>query len=133
MPKHTPKTQPDMEHALDLRQLLDRIHNRCTFLKLMGQGLGYSALAASLPGCGSGGSDGGNTNPPPPPLPPNTLSAASAEYTTLKRTSFGVQGDALAATQSMGINAYLETQLDYRNIDDGNLENTIAGLFPLTK
>ncbi|KPJ93092.1 MAG: hypothetical protein AMJ55_08735, partial [Gammaproteobacteria bacterium SG8_15] len=50
----------------------------------------------------------------------------------LKRTSFGVHRDALSAAQSMGIDAYLENQLNYQTIDDGDLESTLATLFPNT-
>lgn len=128
MPKDNPNSPSEHESALDLRVQLEGVHNRRAFLALMGKGLGFSALAATLPGCGGGSGDGGTTTPPPPA---NTLPAASAEYTALKRTSFGVHRDALAAIQSMGINAYLETQLDYQNIDDSDLEATIQTRFPL--
>jgi len=94
--------------------------SRREFLKLLGKGIGYSALATTLPGCGGGGG-----SPVIPVLP------TSAEYSALKRTSFGVHRDELTLIQSMGINAYLEQQLDYQNINDGNLENTIQTLFPL--
>jgi hypothetical protein len=107
----------------DLNAVLERLHSRRDFLKLFGKGLGYSALASTLPACSS--SD--DPAQPAPLIPP-----ASAEYTALKRTSFGVHRDALNAIQSMGIDAYLEQQLDYTQIDDGNLEATIQNLFPLT-
>jgi hypothetical protein len=110
---------------MDLRSLLDSVHSRRDFMKIMGMGLGYSALASALPGCGSGGSGD-------PSLPPLSLPPASLEYTVLKRTSFGVHRDALSAIQNIGINAYLEGQLDYQAINDGNLETTIQTLFPLT-
>jgi hypothetical protein len=107
--------------------MLDTVHSRRDFLKLMGAGLGYSALASVLPGCGGG--SGGNEAPP---APQPALPAATAEYTALKRTSFGVHRDSLSAIKSMGIDAYLENQLDYQAINDGNLEATIQNLFPLT-
>jgi hypothetical protein len=114
----------------ELLSLLDSLHSRREFLKIMGMGLGYSALATTLPACSSDG-DGGGGNGTPLPSDP-TLPAASQEYAILKRTSFGVHRDALSAAHSMGIDAYLENQLDYQAIDDGDLESTIATLFPNT-
>jgi len=108
----------------ELLALLDSLHSRRDFLKLFARGLGYSALAGSLPGCGGG--SGGSAPPTIAQIP-----APSAEYTVLKRTSFGVRRDELDMMQSIGINTYLEQQLDYLNITDGNLENTIQNLFPL--
>ncbi len=99
------------------------LHSRRDFIKLFGKGLGYTALVSALPGCSS-------SDDPLPPAPP-VIPQASAEYTALKRTSFGVHRDALNAIQNMGIDAYLEQQLDYSNIDDGDLEATIQSLFPL--
>jgi hypothetical protein len=108
----------------DLLSLLDSLHSRRDFLKLFAKGLGYSALAGSLPGCGGG--SGGSVPPTIAQIP-----APSAEYTVLKRTSFGVHRDELDMIQRIGINTYLEQQLDYLNINDGNLENSIQNLFPL--
>ncbi|HZM00975.1 MAG TPA: DUF1800 domain-containing protein [Planctomycetota bacterium] len=99
------------------------LHNRREFLRLVGSGLGYSALV-SIPGCGGGG--GGSSAPPAPVIP-----AASGEYTALKRTSFGVRRDELDAIMSLGIDAYLEQQLAYELIDDSALEATIQAQFPL--
>jgi uncharacterized protein (DUF1800 family) len=115
----------------DLRSLPDSLHSRRDFLKIMAVGLGYTALAPALHGCGSGGDSGSGVINNPPPLQPS-LPAASEEYTVLKRTSFGVHRDALNAIQGMGIDAYLENQLDYLAISDGDLEATIANLFPAT-
>jgi uncharacterized protein (DUF1800 family) len=114
-----------------LLSLLDNLHSRRDFLKIMGMGLGYSALAATLPACSSGGDGGGSGIGIPPPVEP-VLPAASQEYSILKRSSFGVHRDALSAAQSMGIDAYLEQQLNYETINDGDLESTIATLFPTT-
>jgi len=113
--------------AFDFNEILNNLQTRREFLKLISKGLGYTALAGTLPACGGGG---GNNNPAPSPSA--EIPAASAEYTVLKRTSFGPHRDALAAIQNMGIEAYLEQQLDYTQIDDGDLEATIANLFPLT-
>ncbi|WP_455223385.1 DUF1800 domain-containing protein [Kaarinaea lacus] len=127
MTTRSPKNkQDDATTRKELLSLLDNLHSRRDFLKIMGMGLGYSALATTLPACSSGG-DGGTPLPSDPSLP-----AASQEYSILKRTSFGVHRDALSAAQSMGIDAYLENQLNYQAIDDSNLETTIATLFPLT-
>lgn len=116
--------------AYDLKALLDSLHTRRGFLKLFGTGLGYSALAATLPACGGGG--GGGTSTPTQPAAAPVIPQASSEYTVLKRASFGVLRDELNAIMGMGIDAYLEQQLDYTNIDDGNLEATIQTLFPLS-
>lgn len=117
----------DKKTSLELNTLLDSLHNRRDFMKLFGKGLGYTALASALPACSS--SDG---DPVPPAPAPPVIPQASAVYTALKRTSFGVHRDALSSMHSMGIDAYLEQQLDYLNIDDGDLQTTIQTLFPLT-
>ena len=112
----------------NLNNVLDNLHSRRDFLKLLSKGLGYSALLTNLPGCGGGGSgDSGN-----PVTPATVIPQASPEYTVLKRTTFGVHRDELSAIQSVGIDAWLEQQLDYANINDGNLETIIQSLFPLT-
>ena len=108
--------------SLDLNTVLDKLHSRRDFLTLFGKGLGYTALASTLPACSSD-----DPEQSAPLIPP-----ASAEYAALKRTSFGVHRDALSAIQSMGVDAYLEQQLDYTRIDDDDLEPTIQSLFPLT-
>jgi len=113
----------DKNTPFELNTLLDSLHNRRDFLKLFGKGLGYTALASAVPACSS-------SDDPAPPAP--VIPAASRAYSALKRTSFGVHRDALVSIQSMGIDAYLEQQLDYTQIDDGNLEATIQSLFPLT-
>ena len=115
----------EKDTSLDLGAVLDSLHSRRDFMKLFGRGLGYSALASVLPACSS---DSDSPAPPAPVIPP-----ATAEYTALKRTSFGVHRDALSAIQSLGIDAYLDQQLDYQNIDDGDLDTTIQTLFPLTQ
>jgi Protein of unknown function (DUF1800) len=124
------KTPHDNDAAgQELCKLLDSVHSRRSFLKGMGLGMGYAALTA----CGSSGDDSSGT-PPVEEVPetPITLPAASAEYNALKRTSFGVHRDSLSAMKSIGIDAYLENQLDYKSINDGDLESTIANLFPLS-
>ena len=116
--------------SFDLTAILDRLQSRREFLKLFGKGLGYTALASTLPACGGGGGGGGGSSAQPPPRA--AIPTASAEYTVLKRTSFGVHRDALTTIQDIGIDAWLEQQLDYTRIDDGDLEATIQTLFPLT-
>jgi hypothetical protein len=116
----------------DLNTLLGSLHSRRNFMKLLGKMTAYSTLASTLSACGGGGggSDSGaasGTNHPAAVIP-----AASGEYSTLKRTSFGAHRDELAMIHSMGIDAYLERQLDPAGIDDGNLETTLQTLFPLT-
>ena len=121
--------------AYDLKTILDSLHNRRDFLKLFGKGLGYSALVSTLSACGggsSGGADSDSSNTPAQTTPVAFIPQASSEYTALKRTSFGVHRDELSAIQSIGVDAYLEQQLDYTQINDGNLEATIQALFPLS-
>jgi uncharacterized protein (DUF1800 family) len=112
----------------DLNTLLGSLHSRRNFMKLLGKMAGYPALTSTLGACGGGGGDGGVTGSTPAAVTP----AASSEFTTLKRTSFGAHRDELAMIQSMGIDAYLERQLNPAQIDDGNLETTLQTLFPLT-
>lgn len=113
--------------------MLDRLRDRREFLQLFGKGLGYGAVAALLPACGgsSSKSDSEDESHPPPPKKP-VIPPASAEYTALKRTSFGPHRDELQSIRTLGINAYLEGQLDYQAIDDSALEAEIAAKFPLT-
>jgi len=139
------KTQHDDATAsLKLRKVLDSVHSRRSFLKGIGMSLGYGALSA----CGSSDDSSSNnsagdilvddgTDDPPvddgtPALPTVSLPPASAEYNVLKRTSFGVHRDSLSSIQSLGIDTYLENQLDYQSIPDGDLEITIDTLFPLS-
>ncbi len=130
-----PQTEPA---CANLFAVLDSLSSRREFLKLFAKGFGAAALAASLPGCGGGGG-GGGSNPGtegdglPPPASAASLPKASAEFTALKRTSFGAHRDAMEDIKTTGIGPYLEAQLDYTRIDDGNLESTIQTLFPLTR
>ena len=118
--------------SIDIRTVLDGVQNRREFLKLFGKGLGYSALASSLSACGGGGGgDGGGTDPVQPAATP-LIPQASSEYTVLKRVTFGLHRDERNAIENIGIDAWLERQLDYSQIDDGDLEATIQSLFPLT-
>ncbi len=113
--------------VFDPGTILDSLHSRREFLKLIATGLGYSTLA-SLAGCGGGGGDGDPTEP----IPLAVIPTASSEYTALKRTSFGVHRDELSAIQALGIDDYLEQQLNYELIDESALEATIQALFPRT-
>jgi hypothetical protein len=115
--------------GIALDSVLGRLQHRREFLQLLGRGLGYAALASTLPACG-GGSSGGSD--PVTPAPTEAIPAAASEYTVLKRTSFGVHHDALSAIRNLGVDAFLERQLDYTQIDDGALESSIQALFPLT-
>jgi uncharacterized protein (DUF1800 family) len=117
--------------SVDLCAFLNNLHSRREFLKLFGKGLGYTALAATLPACGGGGGGGsGGSNDPVQPA--GVLPQASTAYTVLKRTGYGVRRDELDLVQNIGIDAYLEQQLDYTQIDDADLEATLQTLFPLT-
>ncbi len=119
----------DNNATLNLRDLLERLQNRREFLQMLGRGLGYGAAAALLPACGSS-SDSNDQSLPPPASP--AIPAARPEYTVLKRTSFGPHRDALESIDALGIDAYLEQQLDYTALDDSALEAEIAAKFPLT-
>jgi hypothetical protein len=118
--------------------LLEKLHalrSRREFLQLFGKGLGYSALATILPACGNSSSSGDEPDAPvptPSPPPKPALPAAYPEYTALKRLSFGPYRDELAAIKNIGINSYIEQQMDHLNISDGTLEADIRALFPLT-
>lgn len=112
----------------DLQALLGRIQNRREFLRMFGRGLGYGALATMLPACGGSGSDDDDD----PSNGESPIPKPSHEYTVLKRTSFGPHRDEMTSIQTLGINNYLEGQLDHLNIHDGSLEADIQALFPLT-
>jgi len=118
--------------SLDLDAILGRLQNRREFLQMFGRGLGYGALVTVLPACGGGGGsdDDDDDDPPPPQMSP--IPQPSPEYSVLKRTSFGPHRDELASIQTLGINNYLEAQMDHLNINDGSLEADIQALFPLT-
>jgi hypothetical protein len=103
---------------------LSGLRNRREFLQLLAKGLGYSALLASLPGCGGGGSDN------PPPTPAAAIPPATQDYRVLKRTSFGVTRDELVRIGNLGIEAYLEEQLDCLSIDTSALESELEARFP---
>ncbi|MGB5588434.1 MAG: DUF1800 domain-containing protein [Gammaproteobacteria bacterium] len=116
--------------------------SRRRFLSMAGKGLGYSALTAAVTACGGGGGGGDpvapapNPNPPvgtPDPDPPvaSRIPAPSTEYSVLKRTSFGVNKNALEEINNLGISDYLARQLDYENINASQIENAVANLFPL--
>ena len=100
--------------SFDINTVLDRMHNRREFLKLFGKGLGYSALASTLPACGGGSSGGskggvddigdiGDVGDPLQPAQPPVIPQASPAYTVLKRTTFGIHRDELAAIETMGV------------------------------
>ena len=126
----------DKDTTLDVAGILGRLQNRREFLRSCSRGAGYSALALLLPACGSGGGsdddDDANDNGANPSTPRAAIPPASPEFTVLKRISFGPHRDELAAIRALGIDAYLEQQLDYLSIADGTLEADIAALFPLT-
>jgi len=118
---------PDTGSA-DLQALLGKMQDRREFLRLLSRGLGYGALAAMLPACGGSGSGEDEDQPPVQ----SRIPQASPEYTVLKRTSFGPHRDEMVSIRTLGIENYLEAQLDHLNIDDGSLEADIQALFPLT-
>jgi len=95
-------------------RIFDGKISRRRFLELSGKAVGYSALASAIAACGSGGGNGGDTNSE---LPVVRIPAPSAEYSILRRTSFGVSRLELQRIEQMGIQACLDEQLDYANID----------------
>lgn len=105
-------------------------------MTLTGKGVGLAALSGPLVACGSGG---GDDSPDPDDEDDDgneggsesALPAPSLEYKVLKRTSFGVNQATMAQINSQGIDTYLEQQLNYQTIDDGDLEAEIAERFPL--
>lgn len=129
-----------MTPSNELDKVLRLLQKRREFLRFSGMGLGYGAMATVLPACGGGGgnsSGGTEPEPTPPPIPgpgpdPSPLPKPSPEYTALKRTSFGPHRDTLAAINSDGIDAFLEQQLNYTDIDVSALETEIAARFPQT-
>ena len=121
---------PKTNHHLN--GILERMQNRREFLQLFGKGLGYGALATMLPACGDGSSGSDDeASLPSLPLSPS-IPQASPEYNVLKRTSFGPHRDSLAAIRALGIDAFLDQQLNYLSLDDTALETEIALRFPLT-
>ncbi len=62
-------------------------------------------------------------------LPP--LAPMAAEVLFLNRTSFGIAPDDYARIKSIGIENYLEEQLDYENIADSEFEDLIQTAYPL--
>ena len=122
----------EKDTSLDLEGILARLQNRREFLQLFSKGLGYGAVVTVLPACGGGSSGSADDEVPLAPAPKSVVPEASREYTALKRTSFGPHRDQLAAIKNLGIDNYLEQQLDYLSITDGSLEADIQALFPLT-
>lgn len=126
-----------MHNPLDkaLKQALQKAMSRRDFLRLSGAGLGFAAIAGSLSACGDGNKSNNNGGSEDPgdtdPITDSPLPPASAEYSVLKHTSFGVHRDSLALINDLGIDAFLEYQLDYQSIDDNNLEADLQALFPL--
>jgi uncharacterized protein (DUF1800 family) len=122
-------------NSLILDEILERMRDRREFMGLFGKGLGYTALATLLPACG-GGSSNSSDDPMPatPPGPPATpvIPRPTPEYSVLKRISFGPHRNELASIRLLGIDAYIEQQLDYQAIDQTALEAEIAARFPLT-
>lgn len=117
-----------------------RVLHRRTFLQLSGQGLGLTAFAALLPGCQGEDNNGSSADPTPSPRPEpgpdpspnNSLPPPSAEILTLKRTSFGASTQSLQQVQTVGIQSYLEQQLQPESIDTTTVENQIAQRYPRT-
>lgn len=121
------------QETSNIQRIFDHFISRRKFIQFAGKSaalpIAISPLAATLSGCDSASS---NNSDDSSEIDTNEIPPASAEYITLKRTSFGVERAAMADIQSLGIDAFLEAQLNYETLDDGDLETTIETLFPLT-
>ena len=117
------------DKSFDLEGILGRLQNRREFLQLFGKGLGYTAFATVLPACGGGGSSSDDDTPL---IMKPVVPSASPEYTVLKRTSFGAHRDEMTAIKNLGINDYLEQQLNPPPGIDDALEDEIQARFPLS-
>ncbi len=58
------------------------------------------------------------------------LPPPSAQVLTLGRTSFGIKPEELSRVHSIGIETYLEEQLDWQNIDDSAVESYLHKFTP---
>ncbi|MCG8668808.1 MAG: DUF1800 domain-containing protein [Pseudomonadales bacterium] len=123
---------------MDLKQFdfaLNRLFQRREFIDLLakagaGSAVGLSVMSLSACGGGGGGSRGDDDNDD---IPAPAIPVPTSEFTVLKRTSFGVSQSSMEQIESLGIADFLEQQLDPDSIDDGDLEATIASLFPLSQ
>ncbi len=61
---------------------------------------------------------------------PKELPAPSAEVLMLGRTSFGIKQRELNRIQSIGMEAYLEEQMDWQSIDDSQVESYLQEFTP---
>ena len=60
----------------------------------------------------------------------SSKSADSEIVNLVRRSSFGIEQSMLLLADELGIEAFLEWQLDPAGIDDGGLEQILAGMFP---
>lgn len=117
-----------IQSADQLSTLLNQLIRRRDVLRQGSGALAISAIGLPLSACNGSRSSGSNASSPSASIP-----APTPEYTTLKRSSFGVTQASLAEIRTLGIDNYLQQQLEYESIDDGDLETTIANLFPLSQ
>ena len=107
---------------------------RRRFLELSGKSLALTAVAGKLAACGGGGGGGkshhDNRQEQVGGTEQSLLPAVSAEFHFLSRTSYGVKPDQLALINSIGIDAYLEQQLNYTAFNTLTLSSYIATHFP---
>ena len=60
----------------------------------------------------------------------SSKSADSEIVNLVRRSSFGIEQSMLLLADELGTEAFLEWQLDPAGIDDGGLEQILAGMFP---
>lgn len=120
-----------IENREQLTTLLNSLATRRDFIQHAGKGAGFLSLITLMPACGGGSGASDDSSAPVLQASP-AIPSASAQFTTLKRTSYGVHAQELDRINSIGIDAYLEEQLNPNSINDGDLQTQIDVLFPLT-
>ncbi|HSX63031.1 MAG TPA: DUF1800 domain-containing protein [Tahibacter sp.] len=66
------------------------------------------------------------------PVHSKTLPQPDAAVHLLQRTSFGLTEESLARVRTIGVNAFIDEQLDPMQLDDSALDRVLAGLTTLT-
>lgn len=109
-----------------LMGLIDGALSRRDLIKRGGRGMSAMTLASAMGACSS---DSTQTRSKKRSA---SIPAPSTELSVLMRTSFGPNRAAMDNLRNQGIDAYLESQLDYESLDVSELENSIRSAFPLT-
>lgn len=103
---------------------MNKLPTRRDFLRITGLGAALSALAACAPQP-EAAPDAGSPSASPTAEPP-LLDAEGLVLHTLRRTTFGPTADELARAQQLGLEAWLEQQLDPDSLDHGAVEARLA-------